>query len=88
MEPSSFWKNPEGVELACYEWIPNSEIKFVVYLVHGSVHGCVHGNVNDMENIIELINGLNGAVYTHEHFAHGKSGPYPDNDPKRCQIEK
>ena len=41
-----------------------------------------------MKNIIELINGLNGAVYSHEHFAHEKSGPYPENDPKRCQIEK
>ena len=49
MEPSSFWKNPEGVELACYEWLPDSEIKFVVYLVHGSVHGCVHGNIHDMK---------------------------------------
>ena len=35
MEPDSFWINPEGIELACYEFLPSSEIKFTAYLVHG-----------------------------------------------------
>ena len=83
MEPTIFWKNPEGVELACYEWLPSSEIKFIAYLSHGYC-----GSIHDYTNLTVFINGLGGAVYMHEHFAHGKSGPYPKDDPKRFQIDK
>ena len=83
MEPSSFWKNPEGVELACYEWPPPSEIKFVAYLAHGYT-----GSIHDMANLAVFMKELGGVVYMHEHFAHGKSGPYPKDHPKRCQIDK
>ena len=83
MEPTSFWKNPEGVELACYEWLPQSEIKFVAYFAHGYT-----GSVHDLTKLIEFFNQLGGAVYMHEAFAHGKSGPYPISHPKRCQIDK
>ena len=32
-EPSHFWTNPEGVKLACYEWIPkNKSPKFIYYI--------------------------------------------------------
>ena len=82
IEPTSFWKNPEGVELACYEWLP-SEIKFVAYLAHGYT-----GSVHDLTKLIEFFYQLGGAVYMHEAFAHGKSGPYPISHPKRCQIDK
>ena len=83
MEPTIFWKNPEGVELACYEWLPSSEIKFIAYLSHGYC-----GSIDAYTNLTVFINGLGGAVYMHEHFAHGKSGPYPKDDPKRFQIDK
>ena len=83
MEPDSFWKNPEGIELACYEFLPSSEIQFTAYLVHGYT-----GSIQDLTNLTEFINGLGGAVYIHEHYAHGKSGPYPNDHPKRCQIDK
>ena len=82
-EPTLFWKNPEGVKLACYEWLPPSEIKFVAYLAHGYT-----GSVHDLTKLIEFFNQLGGAVYMHEAFAHGKSGPYPISHPKRCQIDK
>ena len=32
MKPTSFWPNPEGIELACYEFLPAGEIKFIAYL--------------------------------------------------------
>jgi len=82
IEPCSFWKNPDDVELACYEWLPNGEINFIFYLVHGYADfSCAY------PKLIEVIHQQGGAVYSHEHFAHGKSGPYPKNHPKRCQIE-
>ena len=81
-EPCSFWKNPEGIELACYEWPPSNEPKFVCYLVHGYAD-----RLNAYTKLIETINAIGGTIYAHDHFAHGKSGPYPKNDPKRCQIE-
>ena len=83
MDPVSFWKNPEGVELACYEWPLPSEIKFVAYLAHGYT-----GSIHDMSNLAVFMKEFGGAVYMHEHFAHGKSGPYPKDHPKRCQIDK
>ena len=81
-EPCSFWKNPEGIELACYEWQPSNEPKFVFYLVHGYCD-----RLNAYPKLIEMINAIGGIIYAHDHFAHGKSGPYPKDHPKRCQIE-
>ena len=81
-EPCSFWKNPEGIELACYEWVPSNEPKFVLYLVHGYAD-----RLNGYPKLIEMVNAIGGIVYAHDHFAHGKSGPYPQDHPKRCQIE-
>jgi len=32
-EPAHFWTNPEGIKLACYEWLPkNKTPKFIVYI--------------------------------------------------------
>ena len=32
-EPDYFWTNPEGVKLACYEWMPqNQNPKFILYI--------------------------------------------------------
>ena len=30
---------------------------------------------------------MNGIVRAHDHFAHGKSGPYDTTDQKRYQLE-
>ena len=81
-EPCSFWKNPEGIELACYEWVPSNEPKFVLYLVHG-----YSDRLNGYPKLIAMVNAIGGIVYANDHFAHGKSGPYPQDHPKRCQIE-
>ena len=38
------------------------------------------------EKVVKAILALGGAVYAHEHYAHGKSGPVPLDSPARCQI--
>ena len=81
--PSEFWENPEKVKLACYEWLPSSEPSFLLYLVHGYAdHACAY------PKLVRTINDMGGAVFAHEHFAHGKSGPYPPESPLRCQISR
>ena len=78
----TFWKNPEGIKLACYEWPKPSDPKFVFYLVHGYTD-----RLNAYPKLIEMITEFGGIIYSHYHFAHGESGPYPKDHPKRCQIE-
>merc|ERR1711917_18314 len=34
-----------------------------------------------------MITESGGIIYSHYHFAHGESDPYPKDHPKRCQIE-
>ena len=58
MKPTSFWKNPEGVELACYEWVPPGEIKFIVYLAHGyagSIHDYTDLDWDDLSVLLYLL---------------------------------
>ena len=74
MGPTFFWTNPEGVELACYEWLAPSGFKFVAYLEHGYT-----GSIHHLTKLIDFIIELGGAVYMHKAFAHGKSGHYPTN---------
>ena len=50
----------------------------------------VHGyadHSNAYPKLVEFINKNDGAVFSHEHFAHGNSGPYEKNDRNRCQID-
>ena len=82
IEPCSFWKNPEGIKLACYEWPKPSDPKFVFYLVHGYMD-----RLNAYPKLIKMITESGGIIYSHYHFAHGESDPYPKDHPKRCQIE-
>ena len=81
-EPSEFWENPEKIKIACYEWLPENP-KFILYLVHGYAD---HSNA--YPKLIKEVNRIGGAVYSHEHFAHGKSGPYDADSPFRCQIKR
>ena len=33
IEPTDFWTNPEGIKLACYEWMPKKKNpKFIIYI--------------------------------------------------------
>ena len=75
IEPNEFWENPEKIKIACYEWVPE-RVKFILYLVHGYAD---HSNA--YPKLIKRINEIGGAVYSHEHFAHGKSGPYEPESP-------
>ena len=81
-EPCSYWKNPDGIELACYEWPKPTNPKFVFYIVHGYAD-----RLNAYSKLTEMISTSGGVIYSHNHFAHGKSGPYPKDHPKRCQID-
>ena len=82
-EPCSFWNNPDGIDLACYEWkLKLDDPKFVFYICHGYAD-----RLNAYSKLIEMILDSGGVIYSHDHFAHGKSGPYPKDHPKRCQLD-
>ena len=50
-EPCSFWNNPDGVDLACYEWKPETnDPKFVFYICHGYAD-----RLNAYSKLIEMI---------------------------------
>ena len=83
IEPNEYWTNPDGVKLACYEWLPECQPAFLVYISHGYAdYACAY------YNIVDKITSLGGAVYAHDHYAHGKSGPFKTTSKKRCQITK
>lgn len=58
-------------------------IQFVFYLVHGYSDRLISGRTK----LIKIITESRGIVYGHDYFYHGKSGPYPQDHRKRCQIE-
>ena len=31
-DPIEYWKNEDQVEIACYQWIPNKDFKFIYYI--------------------------------------------------------
>ena len=74
----------DGVKIACYQWLPGpDEPKFVVYISHGYAdYACAYYNV------VERILSIGGAVYAHDHYAHGKSGPFEVSHKQRCQLNK
>ena len=84
IEPFEYWTNPDGVKIACYKWLPDhNEPKFVVYIAHGYAdYACAYYNV------VERILSLGGAVYAHDHYGHGKSGPFEKTQKQRCQLIK
>ena len=48
IEPT-FWENPEGVKLACYEWLPSSEPSFILYI------GIILFNSTTGFNLIKIV---------------------------------
>lgn len=79
MKPE-YWSNPDGVNIATYKWVP-ARVDKIVYLVHGYADYALA-----YEKVVNALNAINIAVYAHEHYAHGKSGPVPVDSPARCQI--
>ena len=35
-EEPDYWNNPDGVKIATYKWLPQNQVKFIVYL--GKLH--------------------------------------------------
>ena len=63
---SVYWNNPDGIKIATYKWLPQNEVKFLVYLVQGY---CDHANA--YKKLVKAYTDAGGAVYTHEHMYHG-----------------
>lgn len=76
------WTNVDNVSLACHKWCPSSKPSFLMYIVHG--YGDHAGRYS---KLAEYVNSFGGIVYSHDHFAHGKSGPYDLDSPNRCQAQ-
>ena len=65
-KPCSFWNNPDGIDLACYEWkLKLDDPKFVFYICHGYAD-----RLNAYSKLIEMILDSGGVIYSHDHFAH------------------
>ena len=98
-EPAHFWTNPEGIKLACYEWLPkNKTPKFIIYickyrgaanvqiiLIFISAHGYSEHS-SAYYRVVNRVLALGGAVISHDHYAHGRSGPHQADSIHRCQI--
>ena len=65
-EEPEYWVNPDGVEVATYKWLPQNEVKFLVYLVHG--YG---DHALDYTKLVKGYADAGGAVYSHDHMYHG-----------------
>jgi len=84
-ETRSDWINEDGVTLCCYEWNNTQEkhsATFIVYVVHG--YGDYAGRYAELAG--QFVRA-GGCVYSHDHFAHGRSGPFPLDSPSRCQAQ-
>ena len=63
------WRNSDGVKIACYKLLPPSEPLFIMYIIHG--YG---DHAQKYKELALEMNKIGGAVYSHDHFAHGNSG--------------
>ena len=64
---SVYWNNPDGIKIATYKWLPENEVKFLMYLVQGYCD-CVHAYAK----LVKAYTDAGGAVYTHDHMYHGE----------------
>ncbi|CAG5082006.1 Oidioi.mRNA.OKI2018_I69.PAR.g10012.t1.cds [Oikopleura dioica] len=78
------FKSEFGYELETYKWEPVGEPKFAIYLSHG--YGNFANDYGYRREFIPKILGLGGVVYSHDHYAHGKSGPFEITHHDRCQL--
>jgi len=76
------YESQYGYDLATYEWIPERQVSFLVYLMHGYAEY----NHRFYLPLIALFKSNGGAVFAHDHFGHGESGPYEKTDRNRCQL--
>ena len=67
----TFPRTQNGVKIATYKWLPQDEIKFLVYLVHG-----YSDYAFGYSKLVKGYTNAGGAVYTHEHRYHGQ-GLFP-----------
>ncbi|CAG5090245.1 Oidioi.mRNA.OKI2018_I69.PAR.g12522.t1.cds [Oikopleura dioica] len=84
MENGRF-KSKFGYELETYKWKPEGTPKFVFYLCHG--YGEWAGNHGYTREFLPKLLELGAVVFSHDHYAHGKSGPFERTHRDRCQIK-
>lgn len=66
LQEPEYWNNPDGVKIATYKWIPQNEIKFLVYSVLGYAD-----YAHAYPKLVQGYTDAGGAVFTHEHIYHG-----------------
>ena len=60
----------KDVELNCYKWIPDGEVRAVLFISHGMME-----HILRYDAFAEYLNGFNIAVYGHDHMGHGGTSP-------------
>ncbi|CBY37055.1 unnamed protein product [Oikopleura dioica] len=83
METGTF-ESAFGYDLATYRWQVDDP-KFIFYLSHG--YGEYTASKAYTREFIGRVQKLGGAVYGHDHFAHGESGPYAKDHAERCLVK-
>ena len=61
----------KDVELNCYKWIPDGDVRAVLFISHGMME-----HILRYDAFAEYLNGFNIAVYGHDHMGHGETAAH------------
>ncbi|MCQ2079271.1 MAG: lysophospholipase [archaeon] len=59
-----------GCNLFCYKWVPETEVRFTVQLLHGMLE-----YIPRYEELAQYLNSKGVAVFGHDHLGHGRTSP-------------